>query len=131
MVILRRTCDKRPANWRYLVWRHAGETGVLVHAWKPLLRISGPDEWVFTPVFPDEGESQMLVQSAKRTVWLPLSAGEHTIQIGDNLPQPTPHLYRVNLMPRQISLIVFSTPRWSVSGRFARPIWCEPITVAR
>ena len=126
---MREICAKRPWNLKSLVRRHRGETGALVHGWFPVFRFTGPDEWVFVPVSFEGGPMKLLSQSHTRTGWLPASPGAHRLHIGADQMVPEPHTYELTLLPGELVLVVFSTPRPSTSGRFAAPVFCEPVSL--
>lgn len=126
---MKHPCAKRPMGLQRLVRKNAGRTGVVVHGWFPLFRFNGPREWVFVPVGVEGGEERLLAQAGKKTEWFPVEPGPHRVYIGDDVSVPEPHTYELELTAGQQLLIVFSTPRSSISGRFAVPVFCEPVEI--
>ena len=126
-------CMKRPRELQRLLRKHAGETGIVVHGWFPRARIWGPPEWMNVPVDVHGGAGDLLSQTGNRTVWLPTAPGRSLIRAGVSVDgeqlSPETHEVSLDIRPGEVALFVFATPRPSLSGRFDKPVWCEPVLV--
>lgn len=132
---LKPVCAKRPWGLERLLRKHQGETGVIIHGWFPRLSIHGPPEWMHVPVHVDGSEPEVVSQVGHRVRWLPARPGRVRIHVGaawdGEALSPEMHTCTVDLRPGEVALFVFSTPRWSLFGRFRTPVWCEPVLVRR
>ena len=126
-------CAKRPLGLQRLLRKHEGHTGVIVHGWFPRMSIYGPPEWMNVSVRVEGGESEVVSQVFDRVKWLAAEPGRVQIHLGLSLDgqaiSPETHTWTVDLRPGEVSLLVFSTPRWSLFGRFRNPVWCDPVLV--
>lgn len=128
-------CAKRPWGVPRLLRKHQGRTGVIVHGWFPRLSIYGSPEWMSVVVRVEGGDPEVVSQVGHRVRWLAAEPGRVQIHLGLSLDgqatSPETHMWTVDLRPEEVALLVFSTPRWSLCGRFQKPVWCDPVLVRR
>ena len=95
----------------------------------------GPADWMHVPAHVHDGAVELLSQIGQRTVWLPAQPGRVLVCVAKSLSDhplsPETHGVSVDLLPGEVALLVFSTPRPSLSGRFDEPVWCDPVMVRR